>query len=180
MQIEQINSRHERILDLIIAGNSQAAVASLLGLTPSHVSVIINSPCFQHELSLRRARLQQTIDSQIVDQTFSIKQAEETLKAGAFDAATKLLSLVNSDNESIARQSATDILDRVGLPKAQKIDSTSRLLSINLSPDDLDRITSTLSQLKNNAASCERHEVVQSANADSPVADDDKKPVPTE
>jgi Spy/CpxP family protein refolding chaperone len=110
-------------MDCFIAGWTNNQVAEKFNMKPTQVSIILHSPNFQHEMALRRARNQQTVDQAIVETTTQRQKVDEIIKNGTIKAAEKMCSLVDSEDESIARQSASDLLDRGGFPKTTKQES---------------------------------------------------------
>lgn len=52
--VRHLNQRHYKILDLALSGHNGKQIAEQLNISSQMISVIINSPSFQHELSLRR------------------------------------------------------------------------------------------------------------------------------
>lgn len=147
--ISELTVRHLRIVDLLLAGLSQKAIADELNISQQQVSVITNSPTFQHELAIRRSSLRDKVDERLANRTVDcVNDAERLLKESAKEAASRLVSLLTSENDSVALNSAANILDRVGLPKAQKIDTTNRSVVINLTAEQLETLKQTVSELK--------------------------------
>lgn len=147
VSIESLNPRHYRMLDLALSGWTNKAIAEEVGLKESQVSVVLNSPNFQHELALRRKSLESHLESSLAEVT---KTAKDTLQRNALYAAQKLAGLLDSENEAIVRQSANDILDRTGLAKVLHQEINSKQAIVVLKPEDLSRIESTLAELNIN------------------------------
>jgi hypothetical protein len=135
--IETLNQRHYRILDLVLQGIPNSAIASALDMSQSQLSIIVNSPSFQHELAIRRTRISEAVDQNVSEHG---SRVNETLRLGSLQAAKRLLQLVNSDNEAIARASASDLLDRGGFPKVARTESKSVSAILVLSPEDVQAI----------------------------------------
>ncbi len=141
LSIEKINPRHAMILDLYLKGWKAKDISGHFDMTLRHVSVLINSPNFQHELSLRRAKIEEMSDHQLADVSDDVTKE---LRAGALAAAKKLVNNIDtSDNEAICLRSATEILDRTGHPKRQVIDNNPSV-QIVISPDDANRIVESI------------------------------------
>lgn len=136
---EKLNPRHYRIVDLTLLGVSAVDIASEVGINVASVGVIQRAPTFQHELALRRHRVTETVDLQL---TNSHEQVENCLKNAALAAANKLVGSLDSLDEDIQIKSATELLDRTGHQKVNKIESKSVVLV--LTPDDLTRIEQSL------------------------------------
>ena len=118
--IIKMTPRHYKILDYAIAGLKPSQIASKLGMTASVIGTIINSPSFQHQFSIRRTleeENQTTRNTDIIDETVQLLQSNT--KA----AAQKLIDGLSATDEKIVIKSATEILDRGGYPKEQKVSS---------------------------------------------------------
>ena len=141
-ELQSLNPRHFKIIDLCLAGLSQKAIATELDMSPGSISIITKSPQFQHELALRRASLNNKIDNTIAA---SVTDASDVLKRHSVFAAQKLVQLVSSEDESIARMSASDILDRAGCPKVTKSSQSNVSTVVVLNAEDVQRLSETLS-----------------------------------
>lgn len=139
--IQSLNPRHFLILDMFLAGVSQKDIASKLEMTPSAISIITNSPAFQHELALRRGVIEENVNEDVSSTT---QNALFELKKNASKAASVLINQMTSEDESIAQKSAMDILDRVGVAKINKTQNNSVSAIINLSPEDALLLKETL------------------------------------
>ena len=87
------------------------------------VGIIISSPSFQHQFGLRRAIHE---EEQAKIEAIKIDETREAMQASAKAAADKLIGGLTSVDEKIVLKSATEILDRTGYPKEQKINSNER------------------------------------------------------
>lgn len=126
--IQQLNPRHYKILEYCLCGMTNTQIATQLGMTQPGVSVITNSPNFQHELATRRSRLNAMTDERLVSVTDDIAS---TIRDGARAAITKVLGSINSDNERIALSASQDILDRAGFPRVSRVESKAISIVIN-------------------------------------------------
>ena len=140
-KIQKLSPRHFEILDKHLAGVSNKDIASELGITPQMVTILVNSPNFQHELALRRGVVEGLKNERLADTT---DPAVELLRANALRAAEKLVSGLDEESFAIRKNSATEILDRVGVGKVQKIDANVKSAVIHLDKDDISAITETL------------------------------------
>lgn len=106
-----LHSRAHQIMDFVLQGLTNKQIAERLSLSPSFVSSVTNSPNFEHSLAIRRERMQRDLETKVVN-----KEIEESdqLKEGAKRAMARMIDLIDSSAENIARQAATDILDRAG------------------------------------------------------------------
>jgi hypothetical protein len=109
-------------------------------MTPNAISVIVNSPSFEHELAIRRNKMDEIVDNQIVDSTDEITRQ---IQEGARDAVRRLLGGIKSEDEAIAIKSSTEVLDRAGFPRVNKIESKN--VNVNISSEDAARIAETIS-----------------------------------
>ena len=131
--IEKLTPRHYRILDLCIAGMTPAEISSHLSMSPRQIGIIINSPSFQHQFSIRRKAFESKIDDSSVS---AIDEVKSTLQQAARSAADKLVSGISSFDEKIALKSATEILDRTGYPKEQKVSGIDNTTTITINSVD--------------------------------------------
>ncbi len=142
-EIASLNPRHYKILELCLRGWTNKQIAEHLLMSPCQVSIVVNSPSFQHELAIRRSKLDALVDQQLADSTTEVTRA---IQEGARLAARRLVQAISSPDESIAVKASSDILDRAGFPRSSRIDSRS--LNVVISADDAARITETLSMLR--------------------------------
>jgi len=116
--IEKLTPRHYRILDFAVAGLTSGEIAKNLSMTKAMVSIVMQSPSFQHQFALRRSKLE---DKQDEHNANSVDEVKKVLQDSAIDAAKKMIDHVNSPNENISLKSASEILDRAGYPKESKV-----------------------------------------------------------
>ena len=110
--------RHYKILDLCIAGVPNPRIAEQLSMSRSMVGIITSSPAFQHQLAIRRAKYEEV---QNEHQASEVDEVKNQLKKNALAAADKLIGGLDSVDEKISQKAATEILDRTGYPKEQKL-----------------------------------------------------------
>ena len=139
--IQKLTPRHHEILTRHLAGESNKDIAAALNITPQIVSILVNSPNFQHELAKRRGVVEALANDKLSDQT---NEAEELLRKNALRAASALVEGLDEESFSNRKNSATEILDRVGVGKINKIDATVKGAVVHLSKDDAEAITETL------------------------------------
>lgn len=145
LDIQKLNDRHFKIIDLLLAGHTKNDIAQKLGMGVAYISTITNSPQFQHELALRRSRLEDVKNEKLAERR--IDPVTETLKKGALRAAERLVNNIESHSENVAHRAATEILDRTGYQKHEAVDVTSKSVSINISAKDAQVIQETLRML---------------------------------
>ena len=144
--VTKLTPRHYKILDYCIAGLTAKQIAKELSMTPAHVSIIVNSPSFQHQFALRRSALE---DVQLEHEASHIDDVKNTLQEGAIAAAQKLVGSISSKNEGIALKSATEILDRTGYPKELKSSGESSGTTVIINNADFKILKTSLQMLEN-------------------------------
>ena len=137
--IQQLNPRHFKILEFVLRGWTNKEIAEHFNIAQNTVSVVTRSASFQHEVSLRRAKLENISNQQIVDSDQDITDA---IRAGAQAAVDRVIGCIQSVDENIAVRAATEVLDRAGFPKVSKIEHHS--LSVTLTGEDLVRMQKAL------------------------------------
>ena len=137
--IQQLNNRHYKILEYCLNGLTNKQIAEKLGMGCTQVSIVINSPSFQHELSIRRATVENMRDD---SRASAIDDVEAMIKEGAKNAIQRILGGIGSADEGIAIKSSIEILDRAGYPKVNRIES--RNLNVVISGEDALRIQQTM------------------------------------
>lgn len=143
--IQNLTPRHYRILDCAIAGLSTNETAKAVGMSPHTVSIILHSPSFQHQFAVRRSQIETT---QADHQATEIDDVKKVLREAALSAAEKLISGISSENAGIALKSATEILDRSGYPKEQKVsNNTQAATQVIINTADLKNLTESLSMV---------------------------------
>lgn len=108
---KRVRDRHKMVVMLQVCGWTNNEIARATRYTPSRVSIILNS---RHpELLAVRAATVERVANQTVDLSAKIRLA-------APDALDKMISLVDSEDETVARLAARDILDRAGYSPVKK------------------------------------------------------------
>lgn len=137
--IQQLNPRHHKILEFVLSGWTNKQIASHLNMSPQMISIVINSPSFQHEVSLRREKLETMSDQRRVD---SDQDVTDAIKKGTRDAVALLLGSIKSVDENVAIRASVEILDRGGFPKVSKIESKN--LSVVMDADMMKLLQDTI------------------------------------
>lgn len=130
-----LNGRHRMMMRLSIMGQGPTQIARTLGMSPSHVSIVMNSPLFKQELSKMHAE---------VDQRTVYDAADELMKLQE-DAVVALADTVRQTQYPTLRfHAARDILNRTGARVPAEVHVTKdqttyeeRLMQVQLkySPD---------------------------------------------
>ncbi len=138
-QIATLTPRHLKILDLCLQGWRNKDIAVHLDMGQTQVSIIVNSPIFQHQFAMRRHGLEERQDNRTTD---NLDEATLELKKNATLAAKKLVKGLTSSNELIVLKSANDVLDRTG--HSRVIKENKVITNVNISEDDSKRIVDAL------------------------------------
>lgn len=137
--IQQLNPRHYKILEFVLAGVTNKQIAERLNVSPQMISIVINSPSFQHEVSLRREKIDSMKNQRLVE---SDQEVVDAIKQGTRDAVRRLLSSIGSTDENVAIRASVEILDRGGFPKVSKIESKN--LTVVMDADMLKLLQETV------------------------------------
>jgi len=137
--IQQLNPRHYKILEFVLRGWTNKQIADHFDIAQGTVSVVTRSKSFQHEVSLRRAKLEALSNQRIVE---SDQDITDSIREGAKAAVDRIIGCVQSVDENIAVRAATEVLDRAGFPKVSKIEHQS--LSVTLTGNDLVKLQKAL------------------------------------
>lgn len=137
--IQQLNPRHYKILEFVLTGLTNKQIAERLDVSPQMISIVINSPSFQHEVALRREKLDAMKNQRIVESDMEVVDA---IKEGTRAAVKTLISSINSTDENIAIRASVEILDRGGFPKVSKIESKN--LTVVMDADMLKVLQETI------------------------------------
>lgn len=130
--MQQLLPRHHKILEFVLRGWTNKQIADHLSITPQNVSVVTRSASFQHEVSMRREKLEDMSNQSIVS---SDQEVTDAIREGTKHAVDRILGCIDSTDENVAIRASTEILDRGGFPKVSKIESKS--LSVVMNADDL-------------------------------------------
>ena len=126
-EVQKLNPRHYQILDLFLAGLQKVQIAERLNMSPMQISIITNSPTFQHELAIRRARIDELSDIKLAS---SNNEVSSTLKEATLKAAKKLIEKMDTGDDNMEFKASCEVLDRGGFPKATRLESNQPLAPI--------------------------------------------------
>lgn len=115
LQPEKMNSKIQLIISMDISGYSGNSIAEALGMTPSRISIIRNSPLYLEECSKKRAELQAQVIEKKSDVIASGDPVEIKMKQLALRAVDKYERLLDgAESEFVQKGTADSILDRAG------------------------------------------------------------------
>ena len=136
-----LTPRHYKILDYCISGLTPTEIAKKLKMTKGQVSIVMNSPSFQHQFAMRRAKHEDTLSEH---EASELDTTKELLQKSALVAANKLVDGMSSCDERIKLKSATEILDRTGYSRINKDSSMSQNTNIIINSSDMNVLKETL------------------------------------
>lgn len=146
LNLEKLLPRHYKIIDLFLSGNlSIKQIAEEVSMTPAGIRVIRNSPTFQHELSLRRDQRNKAFDElQTVSRVEHLDRTTKIIEESTEDAASLITELLDTPDKQLALRAASEILDRGGHPKVQRLDQNIKSIAVVLDANDVTRIENTI------------------------------------
>ena len=109
--LSYIRPYHREIARRLVLGEKASSVCLDLNMSPSRMSIIINSPLFKLELR----RLEQARDADTVDVTKTLRE----LSPVALEVVERTMYMAKS--ESLRFNAAQDVLDRAGVAKVSKL-----------------------------------------------------------
>ena len=131
-----MNHRHRRLAQLIVAGNSQSQCARIFDVDKSTVCRWMKEPSVGMEIK----RLQEMADVNVVT---SVPGIPEKLQEGAhkgIEALIEILEDKRNDPEIMRLKSnvAVEILDRTGYGPIKQVDVKQESISYQLTPEQLE------------------------------------------
>jgi hypothetical protein len=132
---ENMNPRHRRLSQLIVAGNSQSQCARIFDVDKSTVCRWMKEPSVGMEIK----RLQEMADVNVVT---SVPGIPEKLQEGAhkgIEALIEILEDKRNDPEIMKLKShvAVEILDRTGYGPIKQVDVKQESVSYQLTPEEI-------------------------------------------
>lgn len=119
-QPSRLLPRHRALMRKLIAGKSLETAAEELGYSYKRASIIKASPLFQAEME--RMEYQVKNEFAAAEGKREVEDpARLTLKGSTDEAARTLRGALSDDSASVRIRAATDILDRTGYVKEEKI-----------------------------------------------------------
>lgn len=132
--INPADDRKGRAMRLLVEGHSLASVAELVGASRPTVRAWRESP--EGQRMLRAAR--EECDREFKDST---SEARELLKSLARRAVQVLEEDLDSEDADIRHKAARTVLDRVGLPRTERVETITRAEDLSkLSDDELETL----------------------------------------
>jgi hypothetical protein len=145
--LAKLAPRHFKIIDLCLEGLPKNEIATRVNMGPRQLENVMNSPSFQHQLTLRRAQHEAQHDEAVA--VAAIHTADHLLQKESTNAATELILQLTSDDETTRFRSAESILDRTGYAKVTKAQNTQLSAVLNVPVEQLSTINETLKLLNN-------------------------------
>ena len=141
LEPDKMTSRIQLIIALDIAGYNGNQIAEDIGLTPSRISIIRNSPMYKQERDRKWEELQKQVISKKTDKIVAGDPVDIRLKEMALAAVDVYGELIKDGKSEMARKTAADaILDRSGYkPHTEK-----SVLSVEVTEKMADRFEKVL------------------------------------
>jgi len=115
LQPDRLNSRHQMIILLDIAGWTGKSISEELGMTQSRISIIKGSPLYKEALEHKRTELAERVIDKKSTAITTGDPVDALFKREALKAAQKLASLRDdAKSEFASMNAANSILDRAG------------------------------------------------------------------
>lgn len=153
LEPDKLSSKIDLIISMDIAGYKGNSIADAVGLTPSRVSIIRNSPLFIQERDRRRDLLRAEIIDKKSTEIAHGDPVEAKLKSLAEAAVRKYETLLTgAESEFVQKSTADAILDRAGY-KA-KTDKT--VVSVEVTEKMSDRFEKVLGRAVRTTHTSER------------------------
>ncbi len=143
--VQRMNPRHFKILECILRGMTDKQIGEKLEMVARSIGLIRNSPQFQHELAMRKVKIDELVNINIANEVDEVAKA---LKEAGLRAAQKLIGCLDSGDANILLKASSDILDRAGYPKVTKTNATVALATISIDKEIGDRIIETFNMDK--------------------------------
>lgn len=139
--------RHYKIVDLFLEGvYSHSQIAEQVGVSPVTVKNVLAMPSAQDLIARRRNTIEEVKDTMnSIDETSAAESARKILDDASSLAASQLVESLLSGDERMRNKAANDVLDRVGIARVMKNDTTNRSMVLVLDSAMADRINKTLS-----------------------------------
>lgn len=145
--IKALTQRHYNILSLYYKGMSNKDIAKEVGIGYRQLSLLVNSPSFKHELSLRRAASQEREDQREEQRE---DEVIKTLRENTKKAVEKLVSHVENEDSKISLKASMEILDRAGYAKKEDKSSQQNGMKIVIDEKNAQIIVETITMINTN------------------------------
>ncbi len=138
--------RHYKIIDLFLDGQyKHSEIAEKVGVSPVTVKNVLSMPASQDIIARRRKNKEEVKD--VVSARMELDQVEEARRAlndNARVAAEALIDGLFSEDDKVRTKSANDVLDRVGVSRVMRNESTNKSTVLIIDSVMAERIISTL------------------------------------
>ena len=119
---KKLSSRHYALMRELASGTAIGVALKLHGYSTSRGSVVINSPRFKAELEKMTQKINNISVEADGNRKSELVRAKHKLDLEIYKSLEKLVSLRDMGvSEAVQLKSATEILDRAGLNKIEKV-----------------------------------------------------------
>ena len=127
---QKINSRHRVIMRLLASGMSNLEVAEAVGCTAQTVCNAKSSPMFQAELELLQVQIKSSFSEKRAEMEAG-GDARQVLLGAQLRAAQGLVGMIDAPSISpgMRMKAQTEVLDRTGLQKIEKIEVGAKIMA---------------------------------------------------
>jgi len=127
-EVQRLQTKHLRIVDLALEGLGAKEIASIVGMTPVGIGMLLRSPLVQAEISRRRG-----LSESVQDEARGLvpNEALKILQNAAVPAANVQVSLLEAEDDSIRQRASKEILERVFGPSKTQEGSSRPQIVIN-------------------------------------------------
>lgn len=119
---QTLSPRHYALMRELVSGTSPGVAAEIMGYTLSRASIIVHSVLFQEGLKKMREGVEDKFKEVEGERHITVQQGRRLIEEEALPSIQKIVELRNSaDSEVVQLKSATEIADRAGLNKVDKV-----------------------------------------------------------
>ena len=101
--------RHQKIMELALAGHGVKEIAQAVGMTAQGIGLIMRAPIFQQAIAQRRDRREKRVDEDLSE---ALTKAKDVIEDAAVGAAETQVSLLEAEDDTVRLASSKAILDR--------------------------------------------------------------------
>lgn len=103
--IQNFSPRHQEIIRRLVCGQTQVEIAEEMGYSQGRLSIIINSPLFQHKLK----EFQKQVSDKLVDTIANVENKVRLVQPAAVDTIVNIMN--KKGNDRLRRDCAKDLLE---------------------------------------------------------------------
>lgn len=120
-----IEARDKDIARRLLAGMRLTQIAQEVNLTVGYVSLIVSHPDFRRMMN----DLHEKVDNRLTDAYVygDLEMAKSVLESSAVTAAARIAEALESPDDRIALPAAQDVLDRLNIKSANKVELGGKL-----------------------------------------------------